>query len=401
MEQFHFSYWPIHTVNNIWDTYVKDHHDLGLTILVTPAFSEGDDPAKLIRILDECQEYGMKAIIKDKRVEADRKLEIWDAEAWKVRFKKSLEDFSSHPAVIGYFVGDEPGASMAPQFFGIARLMREMAPDLLPYINLLPWYDWDWLKKLLGFDSYGPYLDYAVKEGNLKLLSYDCYANMQEGDIGWNDYFYNLHEMRDAANRNGIPFQSIVLACGLNENRCPNRDDMRWQISTAAAMGAKMISYFLVDPGDMSDNYYGMAINRYYERTPTFAAIADETRDFREKFGALMMKLTCKKSEFTLKAYGSLKLFEPDETLRRVRTDKITNVLVSTFTDGEGTTYRAFVNLDLTKNVKLLLDYAPGICVERMHWNNTWLDCSSYAGEASAEMWMTPGQLHVIRETKK
>jgi len=398
MNQFHFSYWPLHSVNNIWDTYVKDHHDMGITVLTTPYYAEGDDPAKMIKILDECQQFGMKAIVKDKRVEADRKPEPLDEEAWKVRFKKSLEDFSWHPAVIGYFVGDEPSVEVAEKFFGIARLMREMAPHLLAYLNLLPWYDW--IAPRLGFDSYGPYLDYAVKEGNLAMLSYDCYANMQDGDIGWNDYFHNLHEMRDASLRNHVPFQSIVLSCGLNENRCPDHNDMRWQISTAAAMGARMISYFVVDPGDMSDNYYGMPINRYHERTATFAAVADETREFLEKHGDLMMKLTCHKSEFTLKAYGGLHLFEPDETLRRVYTNQITNVLVSTFSDAEGITYRAFVNLDLKKSVKLYLDYIPGMRIERMHWNNTWLDCSGYADGASAAMWMNPGQMYVVRETK-
>ncbi len=43
----------------------------------------------------------------------------------------------------------------------------------------------------IGSPAYGPYLDRAVTEGNLALLGWDCYAQMWEGDSGWNVYFNN------------------------------------------------------------------------------------------------------------------------------------------------------------------------------------------------------------------
>jgi len=406
MKQFHFSFWPIHNVNNMWDTYVKDHFDMGLTVLVTPSYAEGDDPAKMIKILDECQEYGMKAIIFDKRVEADRKPEPLDEEAWKERFNQSLKDFGWHPAVIGYFVGDEPGMTTSAKFFRIARLIREIAPNMLAYLNLLPWLNFDWIPHLIGSPAYGPYLDRAIQEGNLAFVSNDCYTQLWDGgdviDIGYNDYFYNLREMRDAAIRNGVPFHTIVLSCGLNEYRCPDQTDMRWQISTAAALGAKAISYFVVDSRDFGDlNFAGAPMNLYNERTPLFAGLSEETRKFRDKHGSLMMELTCQKSEFTMRSYGNLMMFTADDTLLKVGNDKNANVLVSTFVDADGNKYRAFVNLDLKKTIKLSFTCSKDIRVERKDFHDVWVKFPSDTNDNNYFTWMEPGAMCVLREIKE
>ena len=48
-----------------------------------------------------------------------------------------------------------------------------------------------------------------MTEGNLALPGWDCYAQMWEGDRGWDVYFNNLWEMRDASLRHGVPFMNI------------------------------------------------------------------------------------------------------------------------------------------------------------------------------------------------
>ena len=405
MAKFPFGCWSYYPINKVWDSFVKDHHDLGLTVIMSPIFNNGDDPAKMLKLLDECQEYGMKMMLHDERVTAKRGEPRMDEASYRARFQHSVDQFGWHPSVMGFYVGDEPDAPDASNFFHVARMMRDIAPQLTPYLNLLPWFDW--IGERIGSPAYGPYLDRAVKEGNLAFLSYDCYAQMLEGDTGWNDYFTNLREMRDASKRHGIPFHSIVLTSGHYDYLCPDQDDMRWQISTAAALGAKAISYFVVYQGDRAANYRCIPLNRYHERTPAYSWLADETRMFQDKHGDLMQYLTCEKSEFTKKAYGGLGMFTPDDTLVGAYNAKDINMLISTFTGPDGTKYRAIVNMDRKKNIEAKLAFAPGVRIEKMNWNNTWVSCGGYsdavgalsADGATASMWMAPGQLEIIRES--
>ena len=91
--------------------------------------------------LSPCTVLGMKVIMCDDRVTARRE-PVLDEEDYRARFARSLEEFGNHPAVAGFDVGDEPDAPEASTFFAVARIQREMAPHLMPYLNLLPWFDW-------------------------------------------------------------------------------------------------------------------------------------------------------------------------------------------------------------------------------------------------------------------
>ena len=51
-------------------------------------------------------------------------------------------------------------------------------------------------------------------------------------------YFTNLREFEAASRRHGIPYWTTLLSVGHFRYRCPREDDMRWQVSTAAAHGA-------------------------------------------------------------------------------------------------------------------------------------------------------------------
>ena len=72
MAEFGFSCWTYFSINRAWDTLAKDYSDLGLNMPLTPVFNEGDDPEKLLRLLDQFHALGMKAIVFDGRVTAQK-----------------------------------------------------------------------------------------------------------------------------------------------------------------------------------------------------------------------------------------------------------------------------------------------------------------------------------------
>lgn len=141
MAAFRFSTWTCFSINNAWDTLAKDYFDLGLNMPLTPVFNEGDDPAKLLRLLDRFHDLGMKAIVFDNRVTAKSGMTLNEAD-YRAKFRSSLAQFGGHPAVYGFYAGDEPDAPDASNFFAVARIQREEAPNLTPFLNLLPWFDW-------------------------------------------------------------------------------------------------------------------------------------------------------------------------------------------------------------------------------------------------------------------
>ncbi len=403
MTRFEIGCWTYFPLARAWKELARDYHDLGLTNPMTPAFRDGDDPADMLRLLDQFHALDMQVILYDDRVSAHTCVNT-DEQAYRVLFRRSLEQFGSHPAVMGFYVGDEPDAAAASQFFRIARIQREMAPQLMPFLNLLPWFDW--IGERLGAPAYGPYLDRAVTEGNLRQIGYDCYTQMWEGDTGYDVYFNNLREMRDASNRHGIPFCSTLLCTGHYDYACPDQDDFRWQISTAAALGAKAITYFYAAGIEPSDNYRHFPINTFGQRTEAFGWLAEENKVFRARFSNLLMQLTCEKSAFTLKAYGGLGLLEPDDTLYTAHNSKGINMLISTFTGPDRTRYRVVVNLDRKRNVEARLNFFPHVKAEKLGWNNVWEPCRGYedpvgalsGSEDSVAMWMGPGQMEILRE---
>ena len=405
MTKFPIGCWTYFPLSKAWDTLAKDYHDLGLTNPMTPVFRDGDDPAKMLKLLDEFHELGMQVILVDDRV-SPHVGEYIDEASYRARFKKSLEQFGSHPAVMGFYVSDEPDAPDAANYFRAARIQREMAPNLMPFLNLLPWFDW--IGERMGSPAYAPYLDRAIKEGNLAQVGYDCYTQMWEGDRGYHVYFDNLREMRDASNRHNIPFCTTLLSSGHYEYECPDQDAFRWQISTAAALGAKAITYFYVAGINSGSNYRGFPINHFHERTDSFKWLSEENRLFLEKHAELLLQLKCVKSEFTVKEYGGLELFKPDDTLLEASTRQGINLLVSTFEGTDGVRYRAIVNMDRKKNVEANLSFAQGVKVHMQGWDNTWKYCGGATDAvgartvtgATVSAWLSPGQMEIFRELK-
>lgn len=403
MEKYNLSCWTYFPISASRDKLAKDYCDLGLNAPMTPVFSEGDNPSDMIRLLDEFHKLGSQAIVYDDRVTAKAGNHI-DEEEYRKLFKVSLEQFGSHPAVKGFYVGDEPDAPDASYFFQVARIQREMAPDLLPFLNLLPWFDL--LAERIGAEAYGPYLDRAVEEGNLKLLCYDCYTQMWEGDRGYDVYFNNLREMRDASKRHQISFGTTLLSSGHYDYMCPNQNDFRWQISTAAALGAKFLSYFYVTTDAYEHNYRNFPVNMFGERTEVFGWLSEENRVFLARYADLLLELTCEKSEFTEKSYGRIPMFQADATLLEAGNVKDINMLVSTFVDEEGVRYRVIVNMDREKNIAAHLCFAPNVQLEQLLFNREWKLCSQYTDAvgamsndgASVTLWMAPGQMEILRE---
>ena len=185
------------------------------------------------KILDLCQQVGIKAMIFDDRLGAkppDREKAL----------DGLIADYGSHPALFGYVVTDEPGIDNFPDLAAVNQYLRKKDPKHLPYMNLLPNYanhpDW---KGPAYEQSVAKFID-TVKPA---LLSWDSYRQMFEGgDESF--YWENLEIMRKLSLKAKIPMIQIIVSLKHMGYRECSEADLRWQVYTSLAYGCHGVLYF-------------------------------------------------------------------------------------------------------------------------------------------------------------
>lgn len=76
-------------------------------------------------------------------------------------------------AFSGYNLRDEPPAHWFARLNKVASVIRELAPDKWPYINLFPDYAENWQ---LGTTNYAGYLEQFMATCKPRIISYDRFA---------------------------------------------------------------------------------------------------------------------------------------------------------------------------------------------------------------------------------
>ncbi|HEU5315357.1 MAG TPA: hypothetical protein VFX49_04565, partial [Chloroflexota bacterium] len=141
------------------------------------------------RDLAACHRLGLKAIVappKRPRYMGDHWRALVETGALDDHVRQWVRETESTPgsqAVAGYFVMDEPGASMFPVLGQVVDAFRRHAPGKLAYVNLYPnyatinTYDESGAaqKSQLQTDTYAEHLERYVAEVRPQFLSYDNY----------------------------------------------------------------------------------------------------------------------------------------------------------------------------------------------------------------------------------
>ena len=96
---------------------------------------------------------------------------------------------------------------------------------------------------------------HMADNGKFKMLCYDCYTQMNPEEEGTDRFFLNLKYYSDAAKAAKLPLWTTLLSVGHYRYREPNEDDLRWQLSAAAACGCKGILWFFIYMRAPMSNY--------------------------------------------------------------------------------------------------------------------------------------------------
>ena len=395
---------------------VKDWKELGITHPLMPVTNAKSDKAAVLDMLDLCHKAGLKAIMCDERVDNPAIVRLLNKgnkpESYRNSVRSALADWGAHPACAGFYVYDEPDSNIVDSVILAAQICRQEDASKIWYVNLLPWYNW--IGPRLGCNDYAKYIERVVSECGLDSMGYDFYEQQNEltgVDKGTDLYFTNLrHWMELSMRRKKFRFNVTQICMNLYNYRINSQDDFRWQISTAAAFGAKAINWFYPDMSSAvqgcSQNYRNAPINMFGERTSTYEWMATENRLFQRQYGSEFMRLTIEKVAMTGKTFGGVARFDGDKDVVAVSSPD--PVLISFFRDNQGVRYMAAVNLSRSISRHVLFTFASSVTPYQRLFTRQYAKLSTNADPVAerdaggrqphrAGRYLAPGQLLLVK----
>jgi hypothetical protein len=363
----------------------------------SPEITDETDLDVIREMMDECAENDIKMILCDRRL-------YWsgaagDPAGYEAKFRASYEALGRHPAAFGFHIGDEPGDETAFADCNAAhRIQLAAAPELTPFLNFLPYWDGQETTHL-KCPTFADWAQKTAAASGLKILSYDCYWQMLPDAWGIDAYFKNLRMFREAADLTGTKPWTTLLSVGHFKYRCPNENDLRWQLNTAVVSGMEGIMWFFIYERECRINYRLPAIDAFGERTETFNWLARTNKYFLHQFGDFFLRAKRVKTVHVGKAFGGYELFEAGKTddivLDVTTSDNVPAVM--SFYEMDGKRFVAIVNNSTTEDSEMLLHIDDKVkSVKQWNFNRQIvpLRCMSHEnGRYIAGDWHFPGQM--------
>ncbi|CDC76922.1 putative uncharacterized protein [Candidatus Colimorpha enterica] len=410
-QEFHFSFWNYNAACLTTLEDVKHWADSGATVAMLPHFRYDRDKVEdLKQIIDACADHNMKVILCVEGLEfpfAD------DEGAYRALASQVYRDFGQHPAVKAVALGDEPSnRNLYRQLEKSIQLVREEMPGMDFHVNFLPYYR-TMGDDVLGGEDYLPFMKGVISRCGFSSFSYDCYCQMHyhAGEHDMCGYFTSMNGYAEIAEETGTEWWNTVLSTGHWDYHVPSEDDLRWQLSTSAASGAKgLLWYQFYDSFDLA-NYHGSPIDEFGNRSATFYAISHVTKLFRYQHGELLANLKLKEIYHFRKAYGGYQEF-PSEgrgVITAFDSSEELPAILSFFVDENGEEYVVVVNNSpsVTGKFTFVLDKAKTSRMVRVRENGKRFDdCFRSGGtamycetekERKIAVWLGPGQLEIFK----
>lgn len=209
------------------------------------------------------RQYGLRAIVRDERL--SHLICTEDPRVDDI-MRDIVEDYRAFDNIAGWMLQDEPQAHHFPRLAQLTDAIRRLDPDREAYINLFPNYC---QPRALECRDYDEYLERFIAEVKPPYLSYDHYhfvgrysgdsmmdvpedVDARERDIilaakqteDRPSFFANLEIVREKGLAHGLPIMVIILLTEHGEYRNLCEAEIRWELYSCLAYGAKRLSYF-------------------------------------------------------------------------------------------------------------------------------------------------------------
>lgn len=191
----------------------------------------------------ELAEANFNLVIGNSPVPVAEQLRVCDRLGLKtlVHVPGPVADWPTNDSCWGYLLRDEPGVADFPGLAQSVAEIRRLRPGRLSYINLFPNYA---SAQQLGVASYEEHVARFVAEVKPEVLSMDHYPLMKPGADRRDAYCENLETFRRHSVAAGVPFWNFFHAMPFADRMDPTEAQIRWQVFTAVAYGAKGVLHF-------------------------------------------------------------------------------------------------------------------------------------------------------------
>lgn len=312
---------------------VKDWVEVGSNLPMSFVYDfEKVEKDEMLGLLDECQKFHLKLIISDTRT-LFTNLRSMTEEQFRSLVKAAFRDFGHHEAAFGFYVGDEPSPQETDLYIAAMKIVMEETPGLVPFGNLLPYFDiTDCENK--DYEYFKGILNKILKETKAPVIGYDqytqCFDDLANQKLGLESYFIGLDKYREICKKNNVPFYMSLLSVGHWQYRVPTEDDIRWQISTAFAHGARGIIWFYFYQNNYDYSYRLSPFTNYgLKKTPMFDIIAREQYLFKQRCEEQFNKMELVEVYHLNDEYYESKTFKCDDNIKDIILDRKMPVIIS------------------------------------------------------------------------
>ena len=384
---------------------VKDWVDLGITVGRSPRFDPARDKKEdMLALLDACAEAGIMCFVNDARCSAGGRDVMNDEDSYRRDFAASLKDFGHHPATFGYDVADEPAReSIAPTYRTYA-IQREMAPHLTPFMSCAGYTPGG--ASWMGLRSYKRYIDELVEVADPLLLFQGSYYMLHESPDAVENHFLTHKMYTDAMIRHRLPVWITLCCTGHYTLRCPDQEDIAWQIGISTALGHKGLAWFNVYTYRPEENYRWPPINEFGERTHTFEWLSYELRRLQKTIGPTLLKLQFQKAyHIGNERLGGYPNTIDSELVKKVEARTMDfPLMVSEFKDPTGRDYVMLLANTKTGYGQVVITWHGQPKVLKISWEGKESEYRRYFDDNWPENpakqtgpWMGPGQVVLYR----
>lgn len=230
------------------EDYYREMSEMGINIVNGFPYHEKSEQ-QIKNVLDYSHKYGMKFLVAQMQIENN--IKAYQQNPSKALIDDSMElikKYADHPAFAGSLFLDEPGRGMFSALDDFIKEYEKQFPGKPWYVNMLPMY----ATGAIGTSTYEEYIEEWIRITNPKFVSFDFYPLLTYDTTAPNiryeleDYYYNLDLLRHITKKAGLPYWGFVSTLEITEAtvRDPSREDLRWQVFSHLAFGAKGIQYF-------------------------------------------------------------------------------------------------------------------------------------------------------------
>lgn len=217
--------------------------------------------------LEISRRHRVYAIVRDNRVHPDEARRP----GWRADVDATVRAYAREPALLGYFLADEPEPDLFPSLAALSRRFAERDRRHAAYVNFVGFAGPGHAHQGL---CYTDFLRRYIRGANPAFFSIDHYSLLEGSDSPY--FMATLDSTAVVSRETGVPFWAILQLTPHLRFRALTTEELAWQANLALAHGARGIvwfTYWTPNPAE-SFRYHGGPISYDGRRNPSYDQIS-------------------------------------------------------------------------------------------------------------------------------